>query len=262
MTEKTTVKTKRILVALDSSARGKAALEAAVRLAITTSAELLQGLFVEDEDLLRLAALPFAREVDFTSASPRQLRSANMERALRSAAQKTEQVFVDALQQRNLRWTFRIVRGTVTGASLAAAVDVDLLVIGQQGRCSKIMSGDFLPRRNLQKHRVVALFDGSPSAFRAIELGSRLAESNSGKLTVLVLPGRETQGAETCRAWLKQQGIRADVDQTLAPSGEAITYCVRRCAPGLLLINRDSEFLDDSMISQIVDEFECPLILC
>jgi hypothetical protein len=74
-----------VAVAFDTSARGQAALEAAVRLAAATRAQL-QGLFVEDEDLLRLAGLPFAREIDCLSASLRQLHAATMERALRTAA--------------------------------------------------------------------------------------------------------------------------------------------------------------------------------
>ena len=75
------VQINRILVTLDSSTRARAALKVAVQLATSMHAEI-QGLFVEDEDLIRLAALPFACEVDFTSAAPRRLIAANMEREL------------------------------------------------------------------------------------------------------------------------------------------------------------------------------------
>ena len=49
----------RILVALDASASGRAALAGAAALAAELQAELL-GLFVEDANLLRLASLPFS----------------------------------------------------------------------------------------------------------------------------------------------------------------------------------------------------------
>ncbi len=71
---------RRILVALDASGASLAALDAAARLAATLEAELL-GLFVEDEDLLRLAGLPCAREVGFTFTQARRMESADMERA-------------------------------------------------------------------------------------------------------------------------------------------------------------------------------------
>ena len=55
-------KSRRILVALDNSARGQAALAAAVRLALKTRAEL-QGLYVEDERQQRAGL--FLRDVAY-----------------------------------------------------------------------------------------------------------------------------------------------------------------------------------------------------
>ena len=65
---------RRILVALDASRHSLAALEAAAELAARLKAELV-GLFVEDIDLLRLAGLPFAREIRYPSAIIQQLDS-------------------------------------------------------------------------------------------------------------------------------------------------------------------------------------------
>jgi nucleotide-binding universal stress UspA family protein len=263
MTDKdiTVLKTNRILVAFDTSARGRAALKTAVRLALNTSAEL-QGLFVEDEDLVRLASLPFACEVDFASAASRQLQSVSMERALRAAAEETQNVFSSALRQLNLQWTFRIVRGTVTQQSLAAAADVDLLVIGQQGRSPRIMAGEYLPKRSGRGKRVVAVFDGSPSAFRTLELANVLADAHAPALSVLVLAKNGDAVGQQCMSWLQQRGIRADVDQVLNPSEDALIDGIKKWPPSMLLINRDSQFISDSQICRLVNEFDCPLILC
>lgn len=253
------VETKRILVTLDTSARGQAALKAAIQLALHTSAEL-EGLFVEDEDLVRLASLPFAREVDFTSAAPRALQLVNMERALRAAAEETQQAFTEALRRVNLHCVFRIERGTVTQASLATAGKVDLVVIGQQGRSPRVMAGNFLRNRpSPQKHAVV-IFDGSPSAYRALEFGKSLADS--APLMVLVLANNGDEVGEQCVSWLASHNVRAEVDRALNPSRDAIFDFVKKWPAGLLVINRDSQFLDDAQICRLVDEFDCPLILC
>ena len=52
----------RILVALDASPQSEAALRAAAELAALLEAEL-EGLFVEDINLLHLCGLPFGREI-------------------------------------------------------------------------------------------------------------------------------------------------------------------------------------------------------
>ena len=252
---------KRILISLDASARGLAALEVAVRLAISGSAEL-HGLFVEDEDLVRLAALPFAREIELASASARKLESANMERDLRAAAEQAQQAFTNAIRKLDRRWTFRIVRGMVTQASLAAAHDVDLLVIGRQGHRSLAITANYLPQRSETAQRVVAVFDGSPSAFRTIELGHNLAESSSSGLTVLIIGGVANEQVRQCLNWLDQHAVRAEIKQAVGPSDEALVNYVRHDLPGILLINRDSPVVGESQIHKLINEFDCSLILC
>ncbi len=259
--ENAALRARRIMVALDTSARGQAALEAAIRLALNTSAEL-QGMFVEDEDLVRLAALPFAREVDFASASTHQLRAASMERALRAAAEEAQQAFARTLRQFNLRWTFRVLRGRIAEASLAAAGDVDLLVIGQQGRSLRVIARDSLPQRPLEENRIVAVFDGSPSAYRSLELASSLDPSNAPPLSVLVLADDCDDAAQQCMSWLQQRNVAAEVNRIDNPSADAILEFVRQWPPKMLLINRDSKFISQTQIYRLVDESDCPLILC
>ena len=52
----------RVVVMLDAASENRSAIDIAVRLAVRTRTPL-HGLFVEDQDLLRLAGLPFARQV-------------------------------------------------------------------------------------------------------------------------------------------------------------------------------------------------------
>ena len=63
---------RRILVGLDASPRSLSALEVACDLAARFRAEL-EGLFVEDIDLLRACELPFTREIRFFSGARHRL---------------------------------------------------------------------------------------------------------------------------------------------------------------------------------------------
>jgi nucleotide-binding universal stress UspA family protein len=124
------------------------------------------------------------------------------------------------------------------------------------------MTVDYLPQRSVTGNRVVAVFDGSPSAFRAIELANNLAESSSGGLTVLIITNNADERSRQCLTWLQERGIRAEINQASGSSDEAIIDYVRKYPPAILLINRDSDVIAESQIQRLVNEFDCPLILC
>ena len=120
----------RILVALDASPHSLAALEVASALADTLKAELV-GIFVEDINLLHLAGLPFAREVRYWSVTDRPLDTSSMERELRLQAEQVKQTLAVVAGRRQLRWSFRVVRGQVAAELLTAAQEADLLALGR-----------------------------------------------------------------------------------------------------------------------------------
>ena len=81
---------RRILFALDAATDAPDSLEAATEIAERLNAELI-GLFVEDVNLLRSAALPFVREINLGSGGWREFSPANVERELRSRAARAQQ---------------------------------------------------------------------------------------------------------------------------------------------------------------------------
>ena len=85
-------------------------------------AELL-GLFIEDAELLRFAALPFAAEVGFASAAVRSLEPGAIERALRAQAHGLRQALADALEPETHPWSFRVARASPASAIQAALAE-------------------------------------------------------------------------------------------------------------------------------------------
>ena len=121
---------RRIMVAVDTSMHSLAALEAASELADALKAELV-GVFVEDINLLHLAGLPFAREVRYLSRRDQPLHSVDMERELRVQAAQVRQALASVAARRQLRWSFRVLRGRVAAELLTAAQEADLLALGR-----------------------------------------------------------------------------------------------------------------------------------
>jgi hypothetical protein len=112
---------RRLVVALEAGIADPE-LEAAVALASSLDAELL-GLFVEDLDLLRFAALPFAHEIGFGSAARRRLDPASLERDLRAHAAEAERRLAGAAARERVPSAFRVARGVAHAELLAAAAE-------------------------------------------------------------------------------------------------------------------------------------------
>jgi len=211
MTEETELAVRRILVALDESEGGAAALEAAVLLGALLRVEL-EAVFVEDLNLLRLAGLPFAREVLGVSATERRLDQLAMERALRTQAERLRRRLEARLAAVDVRWSFSVVRGNVSRELLSRTTAADLLVLGRTARLTagRVPALGSTARAVLgavgcavlvaqagtaPEHPVVALFDGSDAATRALRIAARLARKDGDGLLILTpeAAGKELQ---------------------------------------------------------------------
>lgn len=181
---------RQILVALDASPGSLAASSAAAGLAARLGAGLA-GLFVEDEDLLRLAALPFAGVVRLPSGAHEPLDLARAESELRAVAAHAREALARAAAPARLSFEFSVTRGRVVPQILAAAARVDLLVLGAGGRrrSGRAGLGD-TARAAAERARssvlllrgggrigepVVVVDDGSPGAAQASAVGRALA---------------------------------------------------------------------------------------
>jgi K+-sensing histidine kinase KdpD len=121
------MKIRRVIVRLDPALQSRALLEAAFDLAGEMQAELL-GLFVENQDLLHFAGLPFARELGFESATRRALDVESMERTLRALAKEARQALEAAAGRTQVQWSFRVVRGAPAAELLAATEGSDFVI--------------------------------------------------------------------------------------------------------------------------------------
>lgn len=101
-------KVRRVVVGLDP--RHRPEFDELVRIAADLQAELL-GLFIEDEDLLRFAGLPTAREIGFPSGLSRGVDRGSIERTFRLRADALKRQCAQASLTRSVSWSFRVTRG-------------------------------------------------------------------------------------------------------------------------------------------------------
>lgn len=270
---------KRILVALDASTHSLAALEAAADLAAALEAELL-GLFVEDENLLHLAGLPFAREVRSPSATSRQMSSERMEQDLRLQAAQARRALQAAAERVQVRWSFRTVRGQVTPSVLAAALDADLVAMGRisqpVSKSSRLGSTARAATASVRRsvllmqqgsdlsYPVLVTFDGSPAAWQALLAAARLAQAGDHDLGVLLLseePETVSDMKNEISAWLRQRGLNAQYSWLPEATVESLTRLVQAAADCVLVLGGENPLLEAGSIQKLLDETDCPVLL-
>lgn len=122
---------RRVWIAVDNPAGYEPLLAAALQLAGRWQAEVA-ALFVEDIDLLNLAALPFARELGVAYA-PRQLELPRLEQHLQAAASAMRGQLSRLAEAASLPWEFRVARGRLIAEVLAALTETDLLLLQRAG---------------------------------------------------------------------------------------------------------------------------------
>jgi nucleotide-binding universal stress UspA family protein len=270
---------RRILVAVDASLHSLAALEAASALADALKAELV-GIFVEDINLLHLAALPFAREVRYLSSLDRPLDRASMERELRIQAEQVRQMLAEVAGRRQIRWSFRVVRGQVVAELLTAAQEADLMALGRASWAStrrvrlgttarEVVTQALLPVLILQHGHTICppvqlVYDGSPGAKRALATASHMASISGGHLTVTVVAAT-AEGAqrfqEEVDGRLQTQQIKGHYYQLVSPAAEVLAKALHTAGGGTLIISADNPLLAGEGLPTLLDAVDCAVLL-
>ena len=248
---------KRILIALDPSRRGQSALQAAARLAAGTGAELA-GLFVEDINLLRMAGLPFAREMGMLAGS-RALGLPDVERALRAEAARAQRMLAEAARELQAHWTFRIARGQMVAEVLAEAAD--LLVMAKSEHLVRFAPSR--PQRRVEMP-VFVLLDAGVADYRILAAGLKLAQSLGVGLTVLITartPLEFEQQRETALAWLGGKAVTARALWLAAPEPGELGALVRSGGGAALVLHETSLPAVRAALDALLEAVECPLIV-
>lgn len=269
----------RILVALDASAHSLAALEAAARLAAVMHAELV-GLFVEDVNLLRLAALPFTRELRWSSSTRRSLDEERMERELRLIASQARRALALAAEEAETEWKFRVVRGVVAEEILSAAMEVDLLSLGRASRplSRRVRLGSTAQAAAIRGGRSVLLarkgadfdlpvmvtYDGSAVAPRVLASAVQMAQASDSNLIVLIVADdadEAPQIAEEANELLGDQVAHADYRFLPTNGPESLPEVLRQERCSLIVLGGENDLLQGDRLYKLLDELDCPVLL-
>jgi nucleotide-binding universal stress UspA family protein len=266
----------RVVVQLDAACEVRAAVDTAARLAARAKAPL-HGVFVEDEDLLNLAALPFARQVTLGAGAERMTRK-DAELHLRAAAEAARKELADAAKRHRVKYSFEIVRGG-SATALAYASAGDLVVAGG---LTRPVAGHFRTEARwwsavevasapmlLVRHGwaasgavVLLLREKSDSAARLVAAAAQIAHAADGALIVISPPA--VAAAKGFQKWLTDRlgGLPVRLTVEIAPAEPAALH--RRIGEldcRLLAIEAGFAEGGTDRLRQFVEHFACDILI-
>ncbi len=220
---------RRLVVAMDASPCSRSVLRSAAHIAAHLGVRL-EGIFVQDAGLHRLAALQMVQEISIPSAQMRSFSVATLEREYGVLIERAESWGSDVSKKYNVQWHFDVRRGAVAAQLMAAAGEGDLLSLGRSGwplvsarqrpmgSVVRTVIGHhpfplFVLEREIQAGQPVFVSADAGFDERQLYTAARLAELYASPLIVLVSAEAKAAGA-----------ILSQVDRLLADRDLDIIY--------------------------------------
>lgn len=268
---------RRILVGIDASPSSLAALDAALNLAVEQGAQV-EGLYVEDLNLVRLAQLPFAREVVHVTAQVRTFELKDLERQLRAQADRARGAIAEQAARRGVRWRFQVARGDIAGELLRRSEEADLVILGRSGwsgthalgstaRAALLLGSrpTILLKFGSRMNRPIAVVaDDSQVGRRALEAAAELALRQQRGLQVFLLADDEA-GADRLRAELagaiQQRQLAARFESL--PAGRWVDRLRRAVEDSdcLLVLPASLTGVEPDELVRLVGQLACPVFI-
>lgn len=245
--------TRRVLLAARTGSVAEQALHAARAIAGILQAELT-ALVVEDPNLVRMAALPFTREIGAASGAVRAIERVDMERALRLQADRLRRS-LDPIA------ALRIERGAFAQHMLQELAESVAAVFSPLPGTYQA----FRARPQARKpEEVVVVYRDAPGDARALALAMQLSES-AGQLRVAITAATDEQFRARKQAVLAQvpgavdrlQLVRLTVDH---PLDLAIAAAAQHSSAALV-ISSEGTGLTAERLTLLLEQLHSPLVL-
>jgi len=264
---------KRVIVPLDAASETNTAIDTASRLAARWQVPL-HGVFIEDEELIGLAGLPFARQVTL-GTGPEPLTKDQVEGHFRAFAERARRDLAAAADRHNVKWSFETVRGPLAPEMLGG--EHDLVVAGAASRpigdhfriaarswswMAIVTQPVLLAKRQWESGGSVfaLLRRQDPKSARVLEIASQIAGFRGGTLTV----SAGFAGSDDFTAWVSQLlGERSLNLQTEPAATEpaALRQRITELDCRLLVIEAGEQDAEPDELRELFEQLACDVLI-
>ena len=239
-----------VLLAIENVSLSATSIDLAVAIAASMQSRL-HGLFIENEDLLRVASLPFSREISLTTAEERPTNFDLMQRSLQSMASSFKKSIKQAARASNIPWSFDYVSSSLPEAAALSRTDFSFTIVGQR------VSARIYTRKHRPVRRVLLIEDHSPNLLNALK--AVLQQFNRDIVEVTKIDAAQVNTAEN-----------HDLDRYLNRIRPHISLVELQRHQLAQLLQENTACFDCAIVSaaedveyrrELLDELQCPVIL-
>jgi len=250
----------RVMLAIGSNAPPVGSMQIALHLAAALELELA-SVFVEDVDLLHVAALPFSQEIGLASASARPLDASHVEAMWRRRAEQARRALAELASASRLKWSFRVARGKMLPEVMSAASRADVVVAAGTRAPGTGHTGRF-PFEG--RDAVSVVVELGEAGDRALAAALSLAGGEASRLTVLVPVGSVGDPLASRERLARLMHVAGDIPKlvTLQSIGaEEVTREARRRSSRVLVLSPFSLRDGDAQMRWLLERGDCPIVL-
>ena len=264
---------KRVVVPLDAASETGTAIDTAGRLAARWRVPL-HGVFIEDEELIGLAGLPFARQVSL-GAGLEPLTRDHVEDHFRAFAGRARREFAAAADRHGVKWSFEVVRSPLAADALGG--EDDFVVAGAAtrpigghfriaSRCwswtATITRPFLLAKREWESGGSVftLLRRRSPQSARTLGIAAQIAAFGGSSLTVAGTP--DLAGSDDFAAWVSGllEGHSLNLQtEPVAPEPAALRQRIIDLDCRLLVLEAAEHDPDD--LRELAEHLACDVLI-
>ena len=243
---KSNQRSNKVVVTVDVESSLASTLELAIAMAVASKSEL-HGLFIEDLDLLRVASLPFAREVILASGQPRILDNQQLLRSFKARSRYFRQSLARHAQQSAIVWAYSTVRGNRRSIQMAESVEAEFLIIGQPTES----------RSNAVKRKRILLVDSeNPRLYQALDVV--LGNFGGQSIELLLASSMESQAQDNLPQLTRKLEVHPHSSLIQINPAALVTTLALKGPPLDFVIASRS---DPELLQKIMQLTTCPVIV-
>ncbi|MDH4019959.1 MAG: universal stress protein [Xanthomonadales bacterium] len=253
--------TQQVAVILNTSGSGRPLLNILQQLLGEDTETQLHGVFIEDDELQRVAALPFVKELSRLTLNVREIHSTRFDRII-ALRVRTARSAVEGLARRmGVSHTFRKARGSTVSLLRETVHTSNITVFEPSRKLAASTISQPLQVRSSPRH-IVVVIDDTDTCDKALLTATLLAKGRTHRITVILRV--KTPVEEDAMNRLINDLLPTGPDHLLLLQDKGIqnlVAAVRAERADMLVLGASEELLKPETLRVLLKHLECPVCL-